>query len=86
VAHRVLWFGFAANAGLLIQGTHPHAKDSLLNRNSDSQRLLIPVNVISFKWTSEFFREQLSTAFIRLKDRMPELDGSKYFGKKGTES
>jgi hypothetical protein len=47
---------------------------------------LIPVNVISFKWTSKFFREQLSTAFIRLKDRMPELDGSKYFGKKGTES
>ena len=40
----------------------------------------IAVNLIAFNWTSKFFREQLSTTFIRYGDRMPTLEGAGYFG------
>lgn len=43
---------------------------------------LIAINLIAFNWTSKFFRKQLGTAFLRYGDRMPQLEGPDYFGRK----
>jgi hypothetical protein len=43
---------------------------------------LIVINLIAFKWTSKFFREQLGTTFIRYGGQMPKVEGAGYFGGK----